>query len=123
MLEAMLAPLGRNTCFTETLNKFNACNEIDPDSVNSFSQVIIFVNALSLYTVGADRTSLKIYVEITGHAGCFRRFNATHQIGCSCEYLLLYVIMRDFENKSGDKPLPNNANVNDDCQTANSSNV
>lgn len=46
--------------------------------------------ALFIYFKGtADRTSLKIYEDIQSDLFCFRRLNATHQIGCACKFLNL----------------------------------
>lgn len=33
----------------------------------------------------AERTKDKMYDGISGTTACYRRLNATHQIGCSCE--------------------------------------
>ncbi|KFM67717.1 Nicastrin, partial [Stegodyphus mimosarum] len=61
----------------------------------------------------ADRTSLKIYEDIQSDIFCFRRLNATHQIGCSSHKSgnvgVLYVLDTDeeFENiTSSPPPMP-----------------
>uniref|UniRef100_T1JAP2 Nicastrin n=1 Tax=Strigamia maritima TaxID=126957 RepID=T1JAP2_STRMM len=41
--------------------------------------LVIFISE----SIKADRTSEKIYVNLNGEMPCFRRLNATHQIGCA----------------------------------------
>lgn len=49
-----------------------------------FNHKIIIENNQNL-SVSSDRTKDKIYENVHGHM-CFRRLNATHQIGCSCKF-------------------------------------
>ena len=56
--------------------------------------VLVSTNMKLCFSVkGSTATSLtdKIYYDLNsdGFAMCFRRFNATHQIGCSCKWLCL----------------------------------
>ncbi|KAG1697198.1 Nicastrin [Nymphon striatum] len=46
---------------------------------------IISLNAVMICTVLGDRIGDKIYRSIENENACFRRMNATHQIGCSSE--------------------------------------
>lgn len=51
----------------------------------------------------ADRTSLKIYEDIQSDLFCFRRLNATHQIGCACKLFnlnVLYSILYNMQNNN-----------------------
>ncbi|XP_054719856.1 nicastrin-like [Uloborus diversus] len=44
---------------------------------------LFFLIVISIQDVESDRTSLKIYENIQSDIFCFRRLNATHQIGCA----------------------------------------
>ncbi|KAJ8316120.1 hypothetical protein KUTeg_006134 [Tegillarca granosa] len=50
-------------------------------------KILLFHNVILFYVgiVICTRTSKKIYFDVDGNSPCFRRFNATHQIGCTSE--------------------------------------
>ncbi|GAB1601857.1 nicastrin-like isoform X1 [Argonauta hians] len=45
--------------------------------------LLVSLWTVSLWNAGAIRTKDKIYYNIQGQKACFRRLNATHQVGCS----------------------------------------
>ena len=53
-------------------------------------QTLIWLLNISylLTVVNSDRITEKIYQKIDNGFSCFRRLNATHQIGCSCKHSL-----------------------------------
>lgn len=71
--------------------------------INFFSHnykiLLLYVNIFHLFVYFkgiADRTSLKIYEDIQSDLFCFRRLNATHQIGCACKLFKLDGFMFHF---------------------------
>ena len=53
--------------------------EIISRSSYTSKDIIFFLSGL------CDKTSEKIYYDVTTFAMCFRRMNGTHQVGCTCE--------------------------------------
>ena len=53
-------------------------------------KIVMRYNGVSLlhpdHYIAGDETAKMIYYDVKNISACFRRLNATHQIGCSCKH-------------------------------------